>query len=33
MPNDDFPLLLQSVVLVSEDPRQRVPKDRQGLVE
>jgi hypothetical protein len=33
MPNDDFPLLLQNVVLVFEDPRQRVSKDRQGFVE
>ncbi len=33
MPNDDFPLLLQSVALVFEDPRQRVSKDRQGFVE
>jgi len=33
MSNDDFPLLVHRVVLVVEDPRQRVSKDRQGFVE
>jgi hypothetical protein len=33
MPDDDFSLLVNGMVLVIEDPRQRICKDRQRFVE